>query len=66
MQRRVTNLIIMVGLPALIGQFIFDWFDKDLRYALGYLPMGVIVISSTLLMWAAFRQRRERKKRTFS
>jgi|GEM_PF-3422938 len=65
MQRRITKLIVMVGLPVLLGQFVFDWFSKDLQSALGHLPTRAIVIFAVLLMWAALREHRERQKRTF-
>ena len=64
MQRRIT-LIIMVGLPVLIGQFVFDWIDSDLRSAVGHLPLRAILILLVLLIWAAFREHHERKKRNF-
>lgn len=66
MQRRVANLIVMVGLPVLIGQFVFDWIDSNLQSAVSHLPIRTILVFSMLLLWAASREHRERKKkRTF-
>lgn len=64
MQRRVTNLFVMTGLPVLIGLFIFDCINRGLQSAVGHLPVKAIVIFAVLLVWAAFREHRERKKRT--
>jgi hypothetical protein len=65
MQRRVKNLIVMVGLPVLIGQFVFDGIESNFESAVAHLPMRAIVIFAVLLVWAAFREQREAKKRTF-
>ena len=64
MQRRVLYLILMVGLPVLVGQFAFDWINSDLNSAVSYLPTRAILILAVLLVWTAFREYRDRKKRT--
>jgi hypothetical protein len=65
MQRRLTNMTVKVGLPVLVGQFLFDWISSHLRSALSHLPIRVIVVFAVLLLWAAFTEHRARKKRTF-
>ena len=64
MQRRVLYLILMVGLPALVGQFAFDWINSDLTSAVSHLPTRAILILAVLLVWTAYREYRDRKKRT--
>lgn len=64
MQRRVLYLILMVGLPVLVGQFAFDWINSDLNPAVSHLPTRAILILAVLLVWTAFREYRDRKKRT--
>jgi hypothetical protein len=64
MQRRIIDLSVKVGLPVLTGQFVFDWLSSDLRSAITHLPTRAILIFAVLLLWAAFREHRERKKRT--
>ncbi len=64
MQRRVLYLILMVGLPVLVGQFAFDWINSDLNSAVSHLPTRAILILAVLLVWTAFREYRARKKRT--
>lgn len=63
MQRRLTNLIAMIGLPVLIGQFLFDWISNDLSSAASHLPVRAFLIFAVLLAWAVLRERHERKKR---
>ncbi|KQS48476.1 hypothetical protein ASG20_15440 [Sphingomonas sp. Leaf198] len=63
MQRRVLNLIVIVGLPVLIGQFAFDWINSGLNSAASHLPTRAILILAVLLVWSVFREYRERKKR---
>ncbi|PZN92133.1 MAG: hypothetical protein DCF31_17510, partial [Alphaproteobacteria bacterium] len=65
MQRRLAMPIVTVGLPTLAGQFVFGWATSDLRSALGQLPMRAAVVLAILLLWAMFREHRERRKRTF-
>ena len=64
MQRRVLYLILMVGLPVLVGQFAFDWINSDLNSAVSHLPTRAILILAVLLVWTAFREYRDRKTRT--
>lgn len=64
MRRRMLKLIVIVGLPVLVGQFAFDWIDSDLRSAISHVPTRAILILAVLLVWAAFREYRERRKRT--
>ncbi len=64
MQRRVLNLILMVALPVLAGQFAFDWINSDLNSAVSHLPTRAILILAVLLVWTVFWEYRERKKRT--
>ncbi len=64
MQRRILKLIVMVGLPVLIGQFAFDWIDSDLQSSISALPTRAILILAVLLLWTAFQEYRERRKRT--
>jgi hypothetical protein len=65
MQHRLASLTIKVGLPVLIGQFLSDWISNGLLSAAGHLPLRAILIFAVLLMWAAFREYRERKNQTF-
>lgn len=65
MQRRLAKLISKIGLPVLIGQFLFDWLHGDLRSALAHLPVRAALLFAVLLAWAMFREHRERKKRAF-
>ncbi len=64
MQRRILKLIVMVGLPVLIGQFAFDWIESDLQSAISHLPTRTLLILAVVLVWAAFREYRECRKRT--
>ena len=64
MQRRVLNLAVMVGLPVLIGHFIFDWIDDDISAAVRHFPIRAVLIVAVSFLWAVFREYRERKKRT--
>jgi len=64
MARRILKLIVIVGLPVLVGQFAFDWIDSDLRSAISHVPTRAILILAVLLVWVAFREYRERRKRT--
>jgi len=64
MQRRVLHLILMVGLPVLVGQFAFDCINSDLNSAVSHLPTRAILILAVLLVWTAFWEYRDRKKRT--
>jgi hypothetical protein len=64
MERRVLYLILMVGLPVLVGQFAFDWINSDLNSAVSHLPTRAILILAVLLVWIAFREYRDRKTRT--
>ncbi len=64
MQRRILKLIVMVGLPVLIGQSTFDWIDSDLQSAISHIPTRAILILAVLLVWAAFREYREHRERT--
>lgn len=64
MQRRILKLIVMVGLPVLIGQFAFDWIESDLQSSISALPTRAILILAVLLLWTAFQEYRERRKRT--
>lgn len=64
MRRRILKLIVMVGLPVLIGQFAFDWIESDLQSAISHLPTRALLILAVVLVWAAFREYRERRKRT--
>jgi predicted Na+-dependent transporter len=64
MQRRVLYLILMVVLPVLVGQFAFDWINSDLNSAVSHLPTRAILILAVLLVWTAFWEYRDRKKRT--
>ncbi|KQN08183.1 hypothetical protein QP178_05115 [Sphingomonas aurantiaca] len=64
MARRILKLIVIVGLPVLVGQFAFDWIDSDSRSAISHVPTRAILILAVLLVWAAFREYRERRKRT--
>ena len=63
MQRRILNLIVMVGVPILIGQFAFDWINSGQNFAVSHLPTRAILILAVLLVWSVFREYRERKKR---
>lgn len=65
MLNRLMSLTITVGLPVLTGQFLLDWFSSSLRLAASNLPLRAFLIFALLLMWAAFREQRQRKKRTF-
>ncbi|WOK37242.1 hypothetical protein [Sphingomonas sp. C3-2] len=65
MQRRITNLTLKIGLPVLTGQFLFDWLSSDLWSATDHLPERAILIFAVLLLWAVFRERRDRKNQTF-
>jgi undecaprenyl pyrophosphate phosphatase UppP len=64
MQRRFLNLILIVGLPVLVGQFAFDWIDSDLNSAVSHLSTRALLVLAVLLVWTAFREYRERKKQT--
>ncbi len=64
MQRRLANLIVRVGIPVLVGQFLFDWVSHDMRSALGHVPIRASLIFAVLLIWATYRDYRERNKRT--
>ena len=64
MPRRILKLIVIVGLPVLVGQFTFDWIDSNLRSAISHVPTRAILILAVLLVWAAFRKYREGRKRT--
>jgi membrane protein DedA with SNARE-associated domain len=63
MQRRLLRIIVMVGLPVLIGQFAFDWIESDLQSAISHFPTRAILILAVLLVWAAIWEYRERRKR---
>ena len=65
MQRRLTSLIATIGLPVLIGQFLFDWLYGDLRSALAHFPVRAALLFAVLLAWAMFREHCERKKQAF-
>lgn len=65
MQRRFINIMAKVGLPVLGGQFLVDWESRGFGGALGHLPVRAAMLFSLLLAWVAFREHRERKKRTF-
>jgi hypothetical protein len=65
MLRRFTSLATKTGFPVLGGQFVYDWYGSDLRFAAGNLPLRATLIFAVLLAWAAFREHSERKKRTF-
>ncbi len=64
MQRRLTNLVAMIGLPVLIGQFLFDWISNDLPSAASHLLVRAFLIFAVLLAWSILRERHERKKQT--
>ena len=65
MQRRLVSLTLKLGLPVLIGQFLFDWVGNDLRSAASHLPVRAALLFAVLLVWAAFREHRARNKQTF-
>jgi hypothetical protein len=54
-----------IGMPVLIGQFLFDWLHGDLRSALAHLLIRGALLFALLLAWTALREHRERKKPTF-
>ena len=64
MQQRLTSLIAIIGLPVLIGQFLFDWNSDDLASAVSHLPVRAVLIFAVLLAWTALRERHGRRKRT--
>ena len=64
MPRRMLKLIVIVGLPVLVGQFAFDWINSDLNSAVSHLLTRAILILAVLLVWIAFREYRDRKTRT--
>jgi hypothetical protein len=66
MQHRLKSLTIKVGLPVLVGQFLFDWISGSLPAAASHLPVRAFYIFAVLLLWTAFREQRERKNRIFS
>lgn len=65
MPRRLSSLTIKIGLPVLIGQFLFDWVSNGFLAAAGHLPVRAILIFAVLLLWALFREHRERKNQNF-
>jgi hypothetical protein len=65
MKRRLISLLIKIGLPVLVGQFIFQWVNSDLLAAARSLPIRALTMLVLLMAWAAFQEHRERKKRTF-
>ncbi|WP_283514331.1 hypothetical protein [Sphingomonas sp. 2R-10] len=54
----------MIGLPVLIGQFLFHWASNDLPSAASHLPVRALLVFAVLLAWAILRERHERKKQT--
>jgi hypothetical protein len=65
MQHPLRSLTIKVGLPVLVGQFLYDLITSGLPSAAGHFPRRAASIFAVLLLWAAFRGYRERKNRTF-
>jgi hypothetical protein len=62
MRRRPKSIIVEIGVPILAGQFLFDWTNSGLMSALGHFTVRAILLFSLLLLWAVFREHRDRKK----
>jgi len=64
MRHRLTSLVIKVGLPVLVGQFLFDLASSGLAAAVAHLPLRAALILAVLLLWGAARESYKRHKRS--